>query len=186
MKPIKATWIAGFLVLSVCLTACGSGQKENPYSLDALGDDDAYAFLEMDYQYDVMVVSDMLYDSGTERQAAVSCDVYYCIQGRTVNLGTISGDGTAYPITFLSDGIFAASGNKIEKYAVSEKDGGLYLKQASYIQYDENGKEHYTAVTDGTEAESTEAEYQTLAEEYAKSQTVHFSYGADGSVNQLE
>ena len=95
-------------------------------------------------------------------------------------------DGTAYPISFSKDGIFAASGHGIEKYAISEKDNELYLKKAVYIEYDENGNERYTSVTDGKEAESNEEEYEKLTEEYGESQVIHFSYGADGCVNEIE
>lgn len=149
-----------------------------------LGDKDAYAFLVMDYDYNVMLTSDMIYDEGTEQQAAVYCDVYYYVDGKAKKLGTIMSDGTAYPITFTKDGIFAASGHKIEKYAISE-EGALYLEKGVYERFDEAGNVQYTGMTGEQERESTEQEYQEMVNEYGKSRVVHFSYGAEDSVNEF-
>ena len=185
MNKVKYLIMLTFIMLT-CLTACGK-KAENPYgpTVAALGDDDAYAFLVMDYKYNVMVTSDMLYDSGTERQAAVYCDVYYYAGGDVKNLGTIMSSGTAYPISFSKDGIYAASGHSIEKYAVSEKDGMLYLEKGVYVTFDENGSEHYTCVLDGEETESTEQEFTEMTEEYASSQVIHFAYGAADCLNEM-
>lgn len=46
-----------------------------------LGDDDTYALLAMDYEYDVLLTTDLIYDEGTEPQAAVYCDAYYYADG---------------------------------------------------------------------------------------------------------
>lgn len=184
----KKTVITGLMVIVMCLGACGHKQKENPYGplVEKLGDEEAYAFLDMDYKNYVMVTSDGVYDTGAEKQAAVYCTVYYYGKDEFFELGTIMSDGTAYPISFSRDGIFAASGHSIEKYAVSKSGNELYLKKAVYIEYDENGNERYTSVTDGEEAKSDEEEYQKITEEYGKSQVIHFSYGADGCVNEIE
>ena len=178
--------MAVLIIMTVCLTACGR-QAENPYgtTIANLGDGDAYAFLVMDYKYNVMVTSDMLYDTGTEKQAAIYCDVYYYTGGEAKNLGTIMSDGTAYPISFSKDGIFAASGHKIEKYAVSEKDGMLYLEKGVYVKFDENGNEYYTCILGGEETESTEQEFMEMTEECASSQVIHFAYGAADCLNEI-
>lgn len=183
----KKVMIAGLLILTMCIAACGKKQKENPYGavVAELGDEDAYAFLDMDYKYYVMVSSDMLYDEGVEDQAAAYCTLYYYGNDEGVELGMVMSEGTAYPISFSKDGIFAASGHSIEKYAISEKEPELYLEKGVYIEYDENGNEHYTCVTNGKEEESNEKEYQKMSEEYGKSQVIHFSYGADGCINQI-
>lgn len=188
MSNKKKTVIIGLMIIVMCLASCGHKQKENPYGpvVEKLGDEEAYAFLDMDYKNYVMVTSDGVYDTGAERQAAIYCTVYYYGKDESVELGTIMSDGTAYPISFSKDGIFAASGHSIEKYAISEKDNELYLKKAVSIEYDENGNEHYTSVTDGEEGESNEEEYEKLTEEYGESQVIHFSYGADGCVNEIE
>lgn len=150
-----------------------------------LQDQDAYAFLVLDDAHNVMLTSDLIYDAGTETQAAVSCDVYYAVDGTAKKLGSIMSDGTAYPITFTIDGIFVASGHKIEKYTVS-KDGALSLEKGVYEQFDEAGNAAYISRTGKQERVSDEREYQEMAKEYAQSQIVHFSYGAEGSVNEYQ
>lgn len=148
-----------------------------------LEDEDTYAFLMMDYNYHVLLTSDLIYDEGTEQQAAVYCDVYYPVDGKAKMLGTIMSDGTAYPITFTKDGIFASSAHKIEKYKIAEDDT-LYLEKGIYEQFDEAGNAIYTSMTGVHESPSTVQEYQRLLLEYGKSQIVHFSYGAEDSVNE--
>ncbi|MCI9132788.1 MAG: hypothetical protein HFI31_01175 [Lachnospiraceae bacterium] len=187
MTHKKKIVITGLLIIVICITYCGHKEKENPYgaTVAELGDEDAYAFLDMDYKNYVMVTSDGLYDAGVERQAAIYCTVYYYGKDAAINLGTIMSDGTAYPISFSKDGIFAASGHRIEKYAISEKEGELYLKKGVYVEYDEDGNEHYTSMIDGKEAESNAEEYEKMLEEYDGSQVIHFSYGADGYINEI-
>lgn len=137
-----------------------------------LGDDDTYALLAMDYEYDVLLTTDLIYDEGTEPQAAVYCDVYYYVDGGAKLLGTVMSEGTAYPISFAKDGIYAASDHKIEKYAISQT-GALYLQKAVYEQFDETGNALYTGVTDGQECEATEQDYREMTKEYGESRIVH-------------
>lgn len=118
------------LVCSCCFFAgCGNKQNNNVYGsiLSGLGDNDAYAFLEMDYKNPVLVTTDMLYDEGSENQAALYCNVYYAVGDSVSNLGTIMSEGTAYPLKFTKSGIYAASGHSVEKYVISEKDFSLII-----------------------------------------------------------
>lgn len=175
------------IVSSLCLVSCGRTKRENPYGdiVAALDDNTAYAFLDMDYDDFVMVSSDMLYDEGSENSAAVYCDIYYCVDGEPQKIGEITSEGTAYPISFSKDGIYAASGHMVEKYAVSEKEGRLYIEKGVYEEFDDNGNALYRSVSDGLETESDEDEFKELFNEYSDSQIVHFSYGASGCVNEI-
>ncbi|MDO4260478.1 MAG: hypothetical protein Q4C82_00235 [Eubacteriales bacterium] len=192
--PFAGT-IIGLIILSmigICLTACGaaavdSGDENLYVSLIAdLGDEDAYALLEMEYSCHVFVTSDRIYDAGSESQAAVACDVYYYTGTKPEKLGTVMSEGTAYPVSFSKDGIYAASGHHIEKYAVSEEDGVLYLEKGVYETFDDNGNAHYTCILGTEEQDSTEQEFTEMAEEYAAGQIIHFAYGAsDGCLNHI-
>lgn len=177
----------GLLLIMICLAACGQKQMENPYGtvVARLEDNTAYAFLEMDYQYNVMVTSDGIYDEGTENQAAICCDVYYYTGDEVKELGTIMSDGTAYPVSFLRDGIFVVSGHGVEKYVISEKEGILSLEKGIYEKFDSSGNVSYTSIVNGIERELTESEYQEILDEYAASQVVHFSYGSNESINEI-
>lgn len=178
-------------MVCLCLAACGTAadaEDDNPYgSLIAdLGDEDAYALLEMAYAHNVLVTSDTTYDAGAERQAAITCDVYYPAGTKPEKLGTLMSDGTAYPLSFSKDGIYAASGHRIEKYAISEKDGALYLEKGVYEIFDADGNARYTCVLGTEERDATAQEFTALAEEYAASQIIHFAYGAsDGCLNHI-
>ncbi len=165
MNGKKRMILGALILICICVTACGKKQVENPYGniIGGLGDAYAYAFLVMDYDYNILVTSDMIYDEGTEKQASICCDVYYYSSGEAKNIGSIESEGTAYPLSFSKSGIFAASGNGIEKYVISEKDGSLYLEK---------------------ETSSTE-EYEELLNEYSESQIIHFSYGASGCLNEI-
>jgi hypothetical protein len=178
----------GLVLLCLILPACGQRQTEDPYGevIAELEDDELYAILKMDYKNTVLVTTDLVYDEGSEQQAAISCDIYYCMDKEAKKLGTVTSDGTAYPVSFSKDGIFVGSGHSVEKYAISEKDGTLYLEKGVYMEYDKNGNEHYICTENGEEAEATEQEYQELLDEYGVSSIIHFAYGAsDECVNEI-
>jgi hypothetical protein len=188
MKNKKRRVIIGLVLLCLLLPACGQKQTEDPYGevIADLGDDELYAILKMDYKNTVLVTTDLVYDEGSEQQVAIGCEVYYCMDKEAKKLGTVTSDGTAYPVSFSKNGIFVGSGHSVEKYAISEKEGALYLEKGVYIDYDEEGKEHYTCVKNGEETESTEQEYQELLNEYGASSIIHFAYGAsDECVNEI-
>lgn len=179
--------IISLIIITLCFTACGNEKEENPYGtvVAGLGDDEAYAVLVMDHPYHVLVTSNLIYDAGIEKQAAANCDVYYYEDHEAKKLGTVMSAGTAYPIAFSKDGIYAASGSSVEKYAISKEDGTLILEMGIYIKYDENGNESYSCMIDGKESDSTKQAYLELSEEYASAQVVHFAYGAADCLNEI-
>lgn len=186
MKNKKIFVIISLIIAIICLAGCGNKKEENPYGtvIAGLGDDEAYAVLVMDHPYHVLVTSDLLYDAGIEKQAAANCDVYYYEDHEAKKLGTVMSAGTAYPIAFSKDGIYAASGSSVEKYAIS-KEGTLILEKGIYIKYDENGNESYSCMINGEESDSTKQAYLELSEEYASAQVVHFAYGAADCLNEI-
>lgn len=188
---MKNRWsVLRIIILSVCLccfsAGCGNKQNNEVYGsiLSGLGDNDAYAFLDMDYKNNVLVTTDMPYDEGAENQAAIYCNVYYAIGDSAGNPGTIMSGGTAYPLKFTKSGIYTASGHSVEKYMISEKDFSLILDIGVYEIFDESGKVTYKSEKNGVEKDITESEYQKMLEEYGSAQIIHFSYGADGSMNE--
>lgn len=187
MKNKKLFLIISLIVAILCFTACKDKKEENPYGavIGGLGDNEAYAVLVMDHPYHVLVTSDLLYDAGIEKQAAAYCDVYYYQDSEAKKLGTIMSAGTAYPIAFSKDGIYAASGSSVEKYVISKEDGTLILEMGIYIKYDEDGNESYSCMIAGKESDSTKQAYLELSEEYASAQVVHFAYGAADCLNEI-
>ncbi len=189
MNSKKPFIIIGIIFLSICFTGCGKKPVDNTEAygniIAGLGDAEAYAFLVMDTDNHVLVTSDSVYDTGTEKQASISCNVYYFFSGKTENLGSIAGGGTAYPLTFSESAIYTASNHSVERYTVSDKDGLLHLECGIYENFDETGNASYTSIKGEEETVSTEAEYVSLINEYAESQMIHFSYGASGCMNEI-
>ncbi len=189
MSSKKRLIIVGIISLSICFMGCGRKPVDNAEAygniIAGLEDEEAYAFLVMNTDHHVLVTSDLVYDTGTEKQASIECDVYYYSSGGAENQGSIAGGGTAYPLTFSESAIYTASNHSVEKYAVSDKDGLLHLECGIYENFDEAGNASYTSVKGEEETVSTEEEYLKLMNEYAESQIIHFSYGASGSLNEI-
>ncbi len=180
--------IMGLVLAALCLGACGKKQTENPYGslIAGLGDEEAYAFLTMDHEYFVCVTSDMVRDGGDGRQVSAACQVYYYAEGEVKNLGTVAGRGRAYPVSFSRDGIYAASEDSVEKYAVSEKEGILRLEKGVYRAVDSlSGSPCFTKMENGIRNEAEEDEYQELRKEYSRSQMIHFAFGASECLNEI-
>lgn len=123
--------------------------------IEKLGDDDAYAYLEMDYPEDVFLTSSWVYEDTTDSCAGMKCNVYYYYDGEVKSLGCIESNGTGYPISFSKDGLFAGGNDGIRKYII--KEGALVELSEDDFDY----------------------------KEYEKSQTVHFAYGAADCSNIL-
>ena len=189
-------------VLSLCLGATGCGreqsteqgeivaqetetkqQKVRTIQMDEeyesivaeLGTEKAYALLDMNFEYNVMVASDMVYDDGNGNLIGLGCDIYYYVNEEAKQIGELKGEGTAYPISFSDEGIFVASSHQVEKYAISD-EGKLCLEKAIYEKIDESGATKYICTDGSGETEVTEAEYREMQEEYADSKVISFYY----------
>lgn len=188
MNSRKRVIIAGIIFVAMSLAACGKRQTDDGTAygnvVGSLGDEETYAFLVMNTDRNVLVTSDSVYDAGTENQASICCDVYYYVDGEAKKLGRMESGGTAYPISFSKDAIFSAGGHSVQKYTVSEKDG-LLLQEGVLENFEEDGNVSYTRFSDGREEAISQEEYQKLWEEYASAQIVHFSYGANGCLNEM-
>ncbi|SCZ76261.1 helix-turn-helix transcriptional regulator [Pseudobutyrivibrio xylanivorans] len=123
--------------------------------IEKLSDDDAYAYLEMDYPEDVFLTSSWVYEDTTDSCAGMKCNVYYYYDGEVKSLGCIESNGTGYPISFSKDGLFAGGNDGIRKYII--KEGALVELSEDDFDY----------------------------KEYEKSQTVLFAYGAADCSNIL-
>jgi hypothetical protein len=188
MRNIGIKYIGIACALLVLLGGCGtSSESKVTYPvISELGDDELYAFVEIGLKEPVLLTTSASYEDGNEKQASVFCDVYYAEKGEAGEVGSIESDGTAYPLRFSPDGIYAAGGHRMELYSVDEKENTLVLAEGFYETFDENGDAAYTHVSGSKEEEISEEEYLTLTSEaLQKSQIIHFAYGAsDGCWNE--
>lgn len=127
------------LVLCVCfaaftLYACGKepagSSNEAIYgkTVGGLQDDELFAVIEAGAASPILLVTSQVYDDGHGNRAAVACDVYYVTGGEVKKIGVIESSGTAYPIAYDKEGIYAASGQEIQRFRINEKNGGIELE----------------------------------------------------------
>lgn len=154
--------------------------------LENRSEETAFALLEMDTAYRVLIVSDGIYDEGTEQQASPYGTVYYYIDGECKNLGEVAAGGTAYPLRFSENGIYAGDGQGMTKYVIDEANGTLTTQKIWTVTYTESGEDIYTVETDGTTETMTEEEwYASYEEEQATSQIIHFAYEDEDAENEI-
>ena len=140
--------------LFLCLfTGCGSAEKESNEDLygeiiAGLGDEEQYSLQDIGEKNDVLFTTDMTYDDGNGHNAALSCKVYYSVDGEFYTLERIESLGTAWPVSYGEKCIYTASEHSLEVYRFDQKK-----KQWTVLQYeerfDENGNASYQYIEDG-------------------------------------
>lgn len=170
--------------LTFSFIACGKEDKSNENqeiygkTISGLEDDQLFAIIEINLPFPVLLVSSQFYDDGHGNQAALSCDVYYRIDGEVKNIGTLESLGTAYPVSYDQTGIYTASGHEIQRYGVDVKNGSIELEEGVYEIFDKNATPVYSKEAGGHTEVITEKEYFTVVEKYGRAEVVNFSYGA--------
>lgn len=132
------------------------------------------ALVDTNAKEQVLLVTDLTYDDGTGRQVSIMCDVYYSVNNKVRDLGTIMSGGTAYPITADRTGIYTAGGHSVERYVIDERAGELKLVEAMYEIYDENGDVAYEKEVNGVRGVSSENEFMDMIKRYARATPVGF------------
>ena len=176
MKVGKKQLLA-FLIGSVLLlTACGGKKADNTYhdAIAALPENTYSATVDIGLDKPVLLVTDGVYDDGNGNEAAIYCDVYYPVGKKVQKIGTIESMGTAYPIAFGKDGIYAALDRGVQKYAVDSADGKLVMTQNIYVSYDTEGTASYFNEESGTAKSVSVSEYDSAQDVYAHCVKVDF------------
>lgn len=182
VKKIVSCFILCALILSLC--ACGK-ESEDPAAvyeetISGLEDDELFVIIDTNAPLPVLLVTSQVYDDGTGKQAALTCDVYYPVDKEVKNIGTIESMGTAYPVSYDETGIYAASGHGMQRFEV-DKSGTMKLTEGIYEQFDENGDAAYTMEAENETKTISEEEYYAAFEKYSNAEVAEFSYGASGS-----
>ena len=129
MKVGKKQLLA-FLIGSVLLlTACGGKKADNTYhdAIAALPENTYSATVDIGLDKPVLLVTDGVYDDGNGNEAAIYCDVYYPVGKKIQKIGSVESMGTAYPIAYSKDGIYAALDRGVQKYNVDKQVTIHYL-----------------------------------------------------------
>lgn len=185
--------------LAVCvLAAVGFMKMEGQNGEDlygaiiaGLGDDEQFALLEFDEGQQVLLTSDLTYDDGNGHNAALYCNACICVDKKAYYaLGSIESMGTAYPVSYGTGRLYAASGHSVTVYTFDTVNRQWVTTQYEEV-FDENGTPSYYRITNGTLANQhigtraketvSEADFLAVMEEYGKAEVVSFGYGADNS-----
>lgn len=179
VKKIVSCFILCALILSLC--ACGKESEDNAAvyeeTIGGLEDNELFVIIDTNAPLPVLLVTSQVYDDGTGKQAALTCDVYYPVDKEVKNIGTIESMGTAYPVSYDETGIYAASGHGMQRFEV-EQSGTLKLAEGIYEQFNENGDAAYTMEKENETKIISEEEYYAAFEKYSYATVVGFSYGA--------
>ena len=179
VKKIVLCCILCALVLS--FYACGKESVDNAAvyeeTIGGLEDNELFVIIDTNAPLPVLLVTSQVYDDGTGKQAAITCDVYYPVDKEVKKIGTIESMGTAYPVSYDETGIYTASGHAMQRFEV-EKSGTIKPAEIINEQFDENGNATYTMEKENETKTISEEEYYTAFEKYSNATVVGFSYGA--------
>ena len=181
MKRVVYLWIA-FLTL-ILMSACGS--KDEKYDdkvvetadMEFLTDDQSYFYMETKRGgIPVLLVTEGTYRCD-ELDVGFYCNVYCSEEGAWRVLGQVAGSGTAYPLRYDENGIYAAGGHFIAYYSVDAEKKQLVEKEYAEELFDDNGNVTYIHYMDGEREQVVEDDRYFLAmlEKYGKAEIVNFS-----------
>lgn len=188
MKQLKKIIMSLVIcVLTISLSACGKQIKNNASeeiygkTVGRLEDDELFAIIDTNASLPVLLVTSRVYDDGLGNRAALTCDIYYPIDGKVQKTGSIQSFGTAYPISYDESGIYAASGHGVQRFGVQDADGSVKLEEDISEIFDEEGNSVYMRNTGNHTEAVTEEEYLSAVEKYGRAAIVDFGYGASGN-----
>ncbi len=179
VKKIVLCFILCALILLLC--ACGKKSEDQAViyeeTIGGLEDNELFAIIDTNAPLPVLLVTSQVFDNGTGKQAALTCDIYYPADKEVKKIGMIESMGTAYPVSYDETGIYTASGHAMQRYEV-EQSGTMKLAEVIQEQFDENGTAAYTMETGNETKTISEEEYYDAFEKYNNAVVVSFAYGA--------
>lgn len=158
-KKLMVTFLATVLAVGM-FTGCGKKTAEevkeeessvtSPFLEDlekydsiisTLTTDQYYAFADVGDGYDVLLVTDGVYDNLDGNMAAIDATVYGLNNGKPCYAGNVWSDGTAYPIA-VYENMLMFGGNHSMKMA-NVIDASVIIQKEAYEEFDEKGNATY-------------------------------------------
>ncbi len=171
------------VLLAVGLFGCGV-KEDSTYDsyeqiISELSEEQAYLYYQFEgMKNQVLVVADGTYDNGDGVLAAIGCCFYMTREdGRIIEIGSISSNGTAYPIAASNAYIFACGNHSAAKYGISEADQSIVLEESATEEFDEKGAVTYTYFTKETKEKQVvedDSKLQALYQEYSDATILDF------------
>lgn len=139
-----------------------------------------YSFIELQgYDYPILLLTDGVYKFKNLGEVTIGTDIYYPINNEIKRFGKIGSDGTAYPISADSSGIFTAGGHNVAKYSLDVKNGKLKLIYKYLMIFDTVGEE-VRAITIGIIGDEnnivSESELDKANAEYGNANIIYFNH----------
>lgn len=101
-----------------------------------------YAFACVGDGYDVLLVTDEVYDNGDGNMVSINATVYGMENGEPCYAGSVWSSGTAYPIAVYDDGLLMFGGNHNMAMA-NVIDAAVVIYKEAYEEFDEHGNATY-------------------------------------------
>ena len=145
---------------------------------DCHGEKYYYAFIKLaGYDYPILLLSNGVYNFKNEAMAAMGTYIYYPIDNQITKLGSIGSDGTAYPISANTTGIFTAGGHEVTKYGLDLKNHQIKLINKYMMIFYTVGEEVKSItirITDDENQIVTENEFDKANKEYGDANIIYF------------
>ena len=100
-----------------------------------------YAFADVGAGYDVLLVTDGVFDNGDGNMAAIDATVYGLDNGEPCYAGSVWSDGTAYPIAVYENMLMFGGNHKMAMANVI--DASVIVQKEAYEEFDEQGNATY-------------------------------------------
>ncbi|HHV10035.1 MAG TPA: hypothetical protein GXX75_07135 [Clostridiales bacterium] len=136
-----------------------------------------YSFIELvGYDYPILLLSDGVYNKDGCK-VAMGTDIYYPVNNEITIFGKIGSNGTAYPISANTTGIFTAGGHEVTKYGLDIQNRKLKLIN-KYIMFFYTIGEEVNVITIGFIGDESkivsEGEFYKANKEYGNANIIYF------------
>lgn len=161
------------------IVGCGKKAQQNVYDaiLSSLSAEQSYAYVEIaGSDLPVLLVTGETYKFDNDIEAGLYCDVYYAWDEKAGKLGRIESLGTAYPIKYNEEAIYAGGPHFAAGYALNFEKKQLELVEYAEEVFDENGNSTYRYSAKNAEEKVVEDDsfLMNMLENYDRATVVDF------------
>lgn len=183
--------IVGALMLGGCGKVSNSSKQEDKNientdvydeflkNFNSKGEVYYYAFIELGgYDNPILLLSNGVYKDSNEQEVAMCTDIYYPVDNKVTLFGNICSNGTAYPISANTTGIYIAGGHEVAKYSLDIQSQKLKLI-SKYIMFFHKTGEKVNSINVGIIDDEnkivSEDEFDKAYNEYGNAKIIYFN-----------
>lgn len=163
----------------ISIVGCGEKVQKTVYDtiLASLSAEQSHAYVEISgSELPVLLVTGETYKLDNNIEAGIYCDVYYAWDENVEKLGRIESMGTAYPIKYKDEAIYAGGPQFVASYALNFEKQQLELVEYAEESFDEYGNSTYTYSALNTEEKVVDDDsfLMNMLESYDRATAVDF------------